>query len=420
MPTYYVPDDYPTIQQAINAAINGDMILVRPGTYTEPQTTTPMITINKELIVQSTDGPEVTILDGNSATERYYMVSIQADNVVFDGFTVTNPSYTGTADASGILTSLDGGGYTNLTISNNIVHDIGSLTRPVASFGTFGINVGPVDTLEIANNEVYNIGNNDASDPNNNGWAIGVFVYGNDSLNTANNVNIHDNTVYNIVSPVAVNDGINCGGDSENITVANNNIHASSLKRGIVTSSGMVGPVTITGNTVTGATLYGILLRSPYAQVVTNNTITQNEIGIQINATVTTTPVIHDNNIYNNVEYGLLNLAPVTVDAQNNWWEVQKGRILLELIAFLVYPLQNIRRICKPLLQLQEHLLLLCDCYRVEDLQDLPMYQTSVVMMRLQVRLEPAVQRHLPQLLRTCTIIGQELLLTRIRPSLMD
>lgn len=33
--TIVVPDDYPTIQQAVNAAANGDTILVRSGVYIE-------------------------------------------------------------------------------------------------------------------------------------------------------------------------------------------------------------------------------------------------------------------------------------------------------------------------------------------------------------------------------------------------
>ena len=33
--TYYVPDDFATIQSAFDAAANGDTILVRPGTYVE-------------------------------------------------------------------------------------------------------------------------------------------------------------------------------------------------------------------------------------------------------------------------------------------------------------------------------------------------------------------------------------------------
>ncbi|NMP22057.1 right-handed parallel beta-helix repeat-containing protein [Sulfobacillus harzensis] len=318
MAVIYVPNDYASIQAAIDAAVAGDTVLVRPGTYTEPTTpaSTPMIVINKPLTLQSTDGPAVTILDGNSATERYYMVSIEADNVVFKGFTVTNPRYSGTADASGILTSLSGR-QDNIKILDNIIHDIGSLTRPVVSFGTFGINVGPVDGLEIGNNVIYHIGNAETNPDN--GWAIGIFVYGNDAVDTATSVNIHDNTVYDIESPVAVNDGINSGGDSKNITIADNTIHAV-VKRGIVTSPGMLGPVTITGNQVTGATSYGMLLRSPYAQTVTDNTITLNDIGVHVNDTVSTTPEIHDNNIYNNTSYDLVNDALVRVNAQYNWW----------------------------------------------------------------------------------------------------
>jgi len=33
--TIYVPDDYPTIQAAVNAASPGDTIIVRDGTYYE-------------------------------------------------------------------------------------------------------------------------------------------------------------------------------------------------------------------------------------------------------------------------------------------------------------------------------------------------------------------------------------------------
>jgi len=33
--TIHVPADYPTIQEAINTSVNGDTVLVAPGTYVE-------------------------------------------------------------------------------------------------------------------------------------------------------------------------------------------------------------------------------------------------------------------------------------------------------------------------------------------------------------------------------------------------
>ena len=33
--THYVPDDYPTIQSAIDASVDYDIVIVMPGTYYE-------------------------------------------------------------------------------------------------------------------------------------------------------------------------------------------------------------------------------------------------------------------------------------------------------------------------------------------------------------------------------------------------
>ena len=50
--TYYVPDDYSTIQAAINAAANNDTIIVRSGTYVE------QIDFNgKAITLRSAEGP---------------------------------------------------------------------------------------------------------------------------------------------------------------------------------------------------------------------------------------------------------------------------------------------------------------------------------------------------------------------------
>lgn len=305
-----------SIQAAINQAAPGDIILVEPGTYTEAPAAS-LITIDKPLTVRSTGGPQVTTLLGTSTSEQYYMVNIAASDVVFDGFTITNPSYSGSADASGIVTSI-AGTFSDIQLTNNIIHDIGTPTRTPVSVGTFGFNIGPVTSLEIANNTVYSIQNGDAA-----AYAMGVFVYGNSPEEPASDVDIHDNVIYDIISPGTVNDGINAGGDATDIRIASNQVRL--VKRAIATNAYTAGPVSITGNNVSDASLYGLLLRSPFPQEVTRNTITACGIGIEVTASVTTVPEIHYNNIYNNVTFDLENLSAVTVNAQDNWWGSPAG-----------------------------------------------------------------------------------------------
>src|SRR6266481_2840663 len=59
--TINVPTNQPTIQAAINAANNGDTVLVAPGTSTEN------INFNgKAITVTSSGGPSVSIIDGGA------------------------------------------------------------------------------------------------------------------------------------------------------------------------------------------------------------------------------------------------------------------------------------------------------------------------------------------------------------------
>ncbi|HUW32518.1 MAG TPA: hypothetical protein VM223_12980, partial [Planctomycetota bacterium] len=60
-------DQFDTIQEGIDAVADGGTVNVEPGTYYES------VYITKSLTLQSTSGALATILDGNSATENYYM-----------------------------------------------------------------------------------------------------------------------------------------------------------------------------------------------------------------------------------------------------------------------------------------------------------------------------------------------------------
>jgi len=78
--TIIVPDDYPTIQEALNHANAGDTVFVRNGTYYEH------VCMNKTVSIVGQD-KITTIIDGNHTGT---VVTVTADNVNISGFTVQN------------------------------------------------------------------------------------------------------------------------------------------------------------------------------------------------------------------------------------------------------------------------------------------------------------------------------------------
>jgi lysozyme len=137
--TIIVPDDYPTIQKAINAASPGDTIYVRAATYYEN------VVINKTVQFIG-ENRENTIIDGNGAD---YVITIRVDNVVIKGFTISNGSSTG----------IYIGFFQNVTIQNNNITTNGHYgiyldgsfntikNNMVANHLSTGISVGSNNTL---------------------------------------------------------------------------------------------------------------------------------------------------------------------------------------------------------------------------------------------------------------------------------
>ena len=72
-----------SIQEAVNNALPGDEIIVKPGTYTENINVT-----TDNLVIRSESGnPEDTVIEAYSPTEDVF--TIHANNATFKGFTVT-------------------------------------------------------------------------------------------------------------------------------------------------------------------------------------------------------------------------------------------------------------------------------------------------------------------------------------------
>ncbi len=85
--TYNVPGDFGTIQAAIADAgtVNGDEIVVQPGTYFEA-----INFLGKAITLHSASGdPNDTIIDGKGAFHVVQCVNSEGPNTVLEGFTIT-------------------------------------------------------------------------------------------------------------------------------------------------------------------------------------------------------------------------------------------------------------------------------------------------------------------------------------------
>ena len=154
--TLEVPGQYATIQSALNAAGDGDTVMVAPGTYQENDLSFD----GKEVYLTSSDGADVTVIDGGGSRPVFYLVDCEGSGAVVDGFTVQN--------GHGVAL-FEGGGFTILgsscptgtvampTIRNCIIRD-----NTTAGSGA-GIKIGSdsdvlVEDCLITSNDSENYG----------------------------------------------------------------------------------------------------------------------------------------------------------------------------------------------------------------------------------------------------------------------
>ena len=111
--TINVPLDHATIQEAVDVASDGDVIIVGPGTYTAPGADQVVDMRGKAVTLKSSDGPAVTIIDGEGVRRGITCVSGETNKTIIKEFTITNGfanevNFDGNALISGWETS--GGG----------------------------------------------------------------------------------------------------------------------------------------------------------------------------------------------------------------------------------------------------------------------------------------------------------------------
>jgi len=97
---------YTTIQDAFNAALSGDEIIVEPGVYTGTGNVVVDM-LGKTVLLRSRSGPENTIIDGENA--RVGIRCAATGNAEIQGFTIRNGTGEITQDNQGNSASFGGG-----------------------------------------------------------------------------------------------------------------------------------------------------------------------------------------------------------------------------------------------------------------------------------------------------------------------
>lgn len=119
--TIHVPGDQPTIQDGIDAALNGDVVLVAPGTYMEN-----LVFNGKAVTVKSSGGPVETIIDGGYDGSAAAFVDGETNDSVLEGFTLTNGNGTWVQLSPGTGARFGGGVLcleSSPKVLNNIIED---------------------------------------------------------------------------------------------------------------------------------------------------------------------------------------------------------------------------------------------------------------------------------------------------------
>ncbi|RLE67744.1 MAG: hypothetical protein DRJ45_09000, partial [Thermoprotei archaeon] len=247
--TIYVPDNYSTIQDAVNASFPGDTIVVRDGTYVENVfVNIPYLTIKSE------NGSANCVVHSEYVYGGYgNAFTLNADGVKIEGFTITGYNGIYVYSDSNIISSnnissnnwygISLSDSSNNTISNNNI-----------SNNEFGISLGDSSENTISNNNISN-----------NGCGIDLFSYSSKNI-------ISDNNISNNLN------GMHLYSYSSENTISDNNISNNGYGISLWRSS----ENTISDNNISSNNYMGISLSDSSNNTISNNNISNNEFGISL------------------------------------------------------------------------------------------------------------------------------------------
>lgn len=283
------------IQDALDVAGNGDLILVDAGLYNAGMISNSYglsrIVVTAGVTIASMQGPQTTIIEG-STNEYIRGVMLQHTQAVFTGFTVTKGSTRGN---SPFLTVRDGGGMLILaaaSVSSCLIHNNTGL--PWGYGGGIYANTmrGTISDISVYNNQAY-IGGGIAVS-----WGYSTTInrariYGNTAkLNGGGLLADNARLIYNLVVYDNHADGRG-GGISLS---SNSEIWFSTIADNTSSNEGAGIGIEGTGNSVRNCIIYNNEGKDVYSST-TNNALrysfasTLPETGLTIISNVATAPV---------------------------------------------------------------------------------------------------------------------------------
>jgi hypothetical protein len=161
-----IPAEYPTIQQGIDASVDGDTVLVKPGIYIENVgiDNKNVVLASYFLTTSDTSYIPITIIDGDSSFIVLRLWGVDSGTAVI-GFTIRNGRYTMHLGGAGISCIYSG----NPVISHNIIEDnyFGGASDIRGGGGIGCLHSEPViEYNSIINNRVDGLG-----------WGGGIFCH---------------------------------------------------------------------------------------------------------------------------------------------------------------------------------------------------------------------------------------------------
>ncbi|HET9183988.1 MAG TPA: choice-of-anchor D domain-containing protein [Candidatus Angelobacter sp.] len=265
--TINVPDNEPTIQAAIDAAVNGDTVLVAPGTYFEN-----LNFKGKAITVTSSNGPAATIVDGGGLGPVAIFDTNEGANSVLNGFTLQN----GVPSQAFPVFGESGGGILVSDASPTITANVITGNHAICGIGIEVQNGSPL----IQGNTITN--NTQAGGTGGCGGG-GIEVSGHSSTPTAAPLIIGNTITNNALNGGGFGGGISVFGTSP--IIRNNYIAGNSVWNsggGIDLENGgapvVVDNIIFSNTTLGGGHGAGIYVQGPSSSsaVVINNTVVGN------------------------------------------------------------------------------------------------------------------------------------------------